>query len=185
MKQTALLLVDFQNDYFSTFEGAKFELEGTEKASSNASKILEFFRKSEGKIIHIKHESAKGASFFEIGTQGANIHKSVEPKENELVIIKNFPNSFKDTNLKEILDEINIKSLIIVGAMSHMCIDATTRAAKDFGYECTVISDATATRDLQFGDIVVPSKYVHASFMAALEFAYAKIKTTTEILKGF
>ncbi|QKF58449.1 cysteine hydrolase family protein [Aliarcobacter lanthieri] len=184
MKQTALLIVDFQNDYFSTFEGAKFELEKTENASNNASKILEFFRKSQGNIIHVKHESPKGAAFFEIGTQGAEIHRSVQPQNNEVVITKNFPNSFKDTNLKEILDEINIKSLIIVGAMSHMCIDATTRAAKDFGYECTVLSDATVTRDLLFGDIVVPAKYVHASFMAALEFAYARIKTTSEILEG-
>ncbi|MBL3520409.1 cysteine hydrolase [Arcobacter lanthieri] len=184
MKQTALLIVDFQNDYFSTFEGAKFELEGTENASNNASQILELFRKNQGNIIHVKHESPKGAPFFEIGTQGAKIHQSVQPQDTEVIITKKFPNSFKDTNLKEILDELDIKSLIIVGAMSHMCIDATIRAAKDFGYECTVISDAIATRDLQFGDIVVPSKYVHAAFMAALEFAYARIKTTSEILKG-
>ncbi|WP_419675888.1 hypothetical protein ACN2CX_01320 [Aliarcobacter butzleri] len=51
MKQTALLLVDFQNDYFSTFEGAKFELEGTEKASSNASKILEFLEKMKERLF--------------------------------------------------------------------------------------------------------------------------------------
>ncbi|MFW3346715.1 isochorismatase family protein, partial [Aliarcobacter butzleri] len=79
-----------------------------------------FFRKNEGKIIHIKHESAIGALFIEIGTEGKNIHKSIETKEDEIIVTKNFSNSFKYTNLKEILDEINIKSFIIVGSMSHM-----------------------------------------------------------------
>ncbi|RXI26493.1 cysteine hydrolase family protein [Aliarcobacter trophiarum] len=183
MKDTALLLIDFQNDYFCSFEDAKFELVGAENASENASKILEVFRKNSGNIIHIKHENPENSLFFSKGSNGAKIHKSVEAIENETVITKSFPNSFKDTNLKEILDSLNVKSLIIVGAMSHMCIDAGTRAAKDFGYDCTVVSDATATRDLEFQGVIVPAKYVHAAFMASLEFAYAKVETTKEILK--
>ena len=66
--------------------------------------------------------------------------------------------------------------------MSHMCIDATTRAAADFGFKCTVIHDACATRDLAFQDKTIPAEEVHGSFMAALGSAYAKVLSLKEFL---
>jgi len=186
MENTALILVDFQNDYFSSFEGSKFPLVNSEEASLNALKILEKFRDNSIDIIHIKHENPKvDAPFFQIGSNGANIHKNVKPLESELVITKNYPNSFLQTNLKNYLDEKNIDSVVIVGAMTHMCVDATLRATKDFGYNCTVISDACATKDLEFDGKIVSSFDVHKSFMAAFEFAYAKVESTNDFLKGF
>ncbi|RXJ76767.1 isochorismatase [Arcobacter sp. F155] len=186
MKNTALLLIDLQNDYFSSFEGAKYPLADSEKASRNASILLEEFRKKALNIIHIKHENPnENAPFFEIGSKGAQIHNSVKPLEEETVISKNFPNSFLKTQLKEVLEEKEIDSLIIVGAMTHMCVDATLRAAKDFGYNCTVINDACATKNLEFNGKIVSSKDVQNSFMAAFEFAYAKVESTNDFLKGF
>lgn len=186
MKNTALLLIDFQNDYFESFKDSKFPLHNCEEASSNASKILQKFRVQNLNIIHIKHENPNlDAAFFQIASNGAEIHKSVKPLENEFVITKNFPNSFLETNLKDYLDEKNIDSVVIVGAMTHMCVDATLRAAKDFGYNCTVISDACATKDLEFDGKIVSSYDVHKSFMAAFEFAYAKVENTNDFLKGF
>ncbi|RXJ91863.1 isochorismatase [Arcobacter sp. CECT 8983] len=186
MKNTALLLVDLQNDYFSEFKGAKYPLVGTLEASKNASILLEEFRKEALNIIHIKHENPnENAPFFQIGSIGGQIHKSVEPLEEETVISKNFPNSFLKTQLKEVLDEKEIDSLVIIGAMTHMCVDATLRAAKDFGYNCTIINDACATRDLEFNGNTVSSQEVQNSFMAAFEFAYAKVESTNDFLKGF
>lgn len=184
MQKTALLIVDFQNDYFSSFEGSKFPLVGAEEASKRALEILEFFRKKDMEVIHVRHESdEKEGVFFNKGSKGANIHKNLEPLKNEVVITKNFPNSFKETKLKEVLDDLGIKSLVIVGAMSHMCIDAGVRAANDFGYNCTVISDACATRDLEFKGEIIPARYVHSAFMSALEFGYAKVVNTKNILE--
>jgi nicotinamidase-related amidase len=72
----------------------------------------------------------------------------------------------------------------IVGAMSHMCIDATTRAAYDLGLKCTLIHDACATRDLAFGGQTVGAQQVHASFMAALGWWYAELQSTAELLRA-
>ena len=66
------------------------------------------------------------------------------------------------------LDEKGIDDVVIVGAMSHMCVDATVRAASDFGYKTTTIHDACATRDLEFGESTVPAAQVHATMMSAL-----------------
>ena len=96
--------------------------------------------------------------------------------------MKNYPNSFLKSELKQVLDEKGVEELVIVGAMSHMCIDATTRAASDFGYKTTVVHDACATRDLEFRGQMVPAAQVHATLMSALAFAYATIVTTDEYL---
>jgi nicotinamidase-related amidase len=67
--------------------------------------------------------------------------------------------------------------------MSHLCIDATTRAAADMGFDCVVAHDACATTDVEFGGKKVPADKVHAAFMSALGFAYAKVVPTNEALK--
>jgi len=72
--------------------------------------------------------------------------------------------------------------LVICGMMTHMCIDATTRAAKDFGFECTVIGDACATKDLEIDGRHIMATDVHASFLAALSYFYSTVKTTKDYL---
>jgi nicotinamidase-related amidase len=99
----------------------------------------------------------------------------VEPLANELVIQKHFPNSFRKTTLEDEMRKAGVEEAVICGAMSHMCIDATTRAAADLGFKCTVIHDACATRDLDFEGNIIKAGNVHQSFMAALQFFYAKV----------
>jgi nicotinamidase-related amidase len=65
-----------------------------------------------------------------------------------------------------------------------MCVDAGARAASDLGYQCVVVHDACATRDQEFEGAVVPAAQVHAAFMAALRFGYARLVTTEEHLAG-
>ena len=64
--------------------------------------------------------------------------------------------------------------------MSHMCIDTTVRAAFDLGYSCKIISDACATRNLEFEGKVINASDVHASFMASLKGPFAAVLTTQE-----
>jgi len=75
-----------------------------------------------------------------------------------------------------------VQEVIIVGAMSHMCIDATARAAFDFGYAVTVIDDACATRALSINGVEVSAAHVHTAFMAALAFAYGQVVSTVDFL---
>jgi nicotinamidase-related amidase len=181
--KTALLLIDIQNDYFP---GGNMELVGMEQSSQKARELLDLFRKNDMPSFHIQHVSlGKGAGFFLPDTKGAEIHESIRPLPSDIVIQKNFPNSFRDTDLLEKLKSAQINALVICGAMSHMCIDATTRAAADHGFKCTVIHDACATRDLQFENALVPAKQVHASFMSALGFAYAKVVSLQAFLSAF
>ncbi|RLE68100.1 MAG: cysteine hydrolase, partial [Thermoprotei archaeon] len=120
-----LILVDIQNDYFP---GGTMEVVGMEKAAGNSKILLDKFRNEDGPVFHIKHISKyPGATFFLPETYGAEIHETVSPEKGETVIKKNFPNSFRETHLLPNLREKGIEELVICGAMSHMCIDATTR----------------------------------------------------------
>lgn len=185
MSKTALLLIDIQNDYFSSFEAAKWPLKNTEAAAKNAASILDKFRNKGDLVVHVRHQSTSDdAPFFAPNTEGAKTHQLVEANSNEAVVVKQQINSFRDTELKKTLDAHEIENVVIVGAMSHMCIDAVTRAAHDFGYDCTVIHDACATLDLTFNGVTISAADVHTAFMAALEFAYAKVISTDQLLNA-
>jgi len=170
---TALILIDLQMDYFA---GGPMELVGAEAAVLKAGRALGWFREQGWPVIHVQHLSVRpGAGFFIPGTPGVEIHTAVAPREGEAVVQKNFPNSFRATELQDRLDEADVKRLVIAGMMTHMCVDATTRAAFDLGYECIVLADACATRALDHGHVNVPAAHVQAAFMAALGAVYATV----------
>src|SRR5690606_37191906 len=125
------------------------------------------------------------APFFVPGSPGAQIHPKVQPRDGEPVVLKHHVNAFRETDLKSILDRHGIEEIVICGAMSHMCIDAAARAASDLGYRCIVIYDACATRDQEFQGAAIPAAQVHAAFMSALNFAYARLLSTEEYLGGY
>ena len=142
MADTALLIIDIQNDYFP---GGAMELEGADAAGAKAGAALKRFRSKGLPIFHVRHLSVRpGSTFFLPGTKGAEIHSSVAPEKGEKVIEKNFPNSFRATSLQDELK--GIKSLVVAGMMTHMCVDASVRQAADLGYKVTLLGNACATR---------------------------------------
>ncbi len=180
MQKTALVIVDIQNDYFP---GGAFELEGTESAATNAAGILAAFREKGLPVVHVRHEAldpSKG--FFLPHTSGAEIHPSVAPLADETVVLKHYPNSFRETNLEAVLRTLGVEKLVVVGMMTLMCVDATVRAASDMGYEVVVAHDACAARALEFGGVTVPAAQVHAAYLAALQIFYAEMVDTGTLL---
>jgi nicotinamidase-related amidase len=180
MSKRALVIIDLQNDYY---EGGSWTLHNIDAATSNAAKVIANVRSQGDLVLHVHHEFlSDDAPFFKPGTQGANIHEKVFPLEGEPTVLKHHVNAFKETTLKNLLEDNDITHITLVGAMSHMCIDAAARAASDFGYQVTVIEDACASRDLDFNGKVVPAEQVHSAYMSALGFAYATVTTTQEFL---
>ncbi len=180
--KTGLVLVDIQNDYFP---GGKMELVGMEAAGSISRALLDLFRKNRWPTFHIQHIAVqKGATFFLPNTPGVEIHDSVKPQPKDVLIQKHYPNAFRETGLLASLKNAGVERLVICGAMSHMCIDATTRAAADLGLNCTVIHDGCAARNLIFSERMIPALDVHGSFMAALGAAYAKVVSYSKFLSN-
>ncbi|HTX92493.1 MAG TPA: cysteine hydrolase family protein [Anaerolineales bacterium] len=177
--QTVLILIDIQNDYFP---GGRMELEGPLEAAGRAGKLLDLFRRQGWPTVHIQHVSNRpGATFFLPDTEGMQIHTSIAPRPGETVILKHFPNSFRETDLLAHLKGLGAERLVLCGMMTHMCVDATTRAAADLGYPVLLAADACATQALAYGETKIPAEHVHGAFLAALK-SYGQVLDTEAIL---
>ena len=178
--KTLLLLIDIQNDYFPN---GNMQLNGSIEASLQAAKALKSFRDRGLPVVHVQHFSSRpGATFLLPDTHGAEIHENVKPIPGETVIRKNYPNSFRETDLLEHIKTHNISELVICGMMTHMCVDSTVRAAFDHGFRCTVLSDACTTRGLTYDNIEIPAEHVHGAFLAALSPVFATLRTVEDFL---
>ncbi|MGE7775949.1 cysteine hydrolase family protein [Chitinophaga sp. NPDC101104] len=176
----ALIIIDIQQDYFP---GGRHTLVGAEEAAEKAKQVLAHFRKTGRPVIHVQHISTnEGATLFLPGTDGIAIHGAVMPENGEKIITKHFPNSFRETDLLEYLKANGIQRLTFAGMMTHVCIDASVKAARDFGFDCTVVADACATLDVEVQGKKVPAAWVQQSLLGALEFFYAEIKTAAEVV---
>ena len=167
--RSALLIIDVQHFYFP---GGAAALVEPERASRNAAKILGSFRTRGDLVVHVRHEASAGAE----------IHEHVAPIEGEQVFTKTEVSCFNGTDLLAYLRQARVTELVICGMMTHMCVEAAARAAHDLGFEVTVIEDACATRDLEFGGTKISAADVHASTLATLARKYAKVVTTERFL---
>ena|SRR3990167_3210966 len=166
LSESALILVDVQNTYL---EGT-LKLDGVDQSIVQIKSLLDRARTQNIPVIHIQHNAGVGSP-YDVTQRIGQIADLVAPKEGEKVIVKSYPSSFEQTNLNETLSDLGIKKIIVVGYMSHMCINSTARAGFNLGYQVTVVANATGTRDLP--DPVDPSKtipasQIHSSVLAAL-----------------
>lgn len=176
----ALLIIDIQNDYFAA--GA-LPLVGSDAAAAQAGRLLAHFRSKGWPVVHVRHASLRpGATYLLPGTAGAEIHPAVAPQAGEPVILKHYPNSFRETPLLDTLRALAFDQLVIAGMMTHMCIDTSVRAASDLGFDCVLAHDASATRALRFGNTDVPAAQVHAAYLAALDGRFAQVRATAQIV---
>jgi nicotinamidase-related amidase len=175
---TALVLIDLQNDYFP---GGAMELFQPDLAVAQAAVALKTFRTRSLPVFHVQHIAREpDATFFIAGTKGVEIHPAVKPALGEAVVVKHFPNSFRETDLLQGLRAAGVTDIVFAGMMTHMCVDTTVRAACDMGYGCTLLHDACATTALQFAGESADAKQVQVAYLSALQDGFAKVLSTRE-----
>lgn len=176
---SALVLIDLQNDYFP---GGTMQLVGADAAVARAAQLLAAFRQRGWPIFHVQHIAQRaGATFFLPGTPGADIHAAVQPAPGETVVVKHYPNAFRDTSLLAGLRAAGATRLVMAGMMTHMCVDTSVRAAADLGFECLLAHDGCATRTLQFGGQTVDAQQVQLAYLAALNGSFAAVRSADEL----
>ncbi|UXA12085.1 cysteine hydrolase [Mycobacterium sp. SMC-8] len=171
LADSALVLIDCQN----TYTYGVMELEGVQAALDEAAALLERARTAGIPVIHIQHDAGPGSPYDVTAEIGA-IVEQVAPREGEPVVVKNYPNSFVQTDLDERLKAVDASNLVLAGFMTHMCVNSTARGAFNLGYAPTVVANATATRALPgIGDETVPASAVHAASLAAVADLFAVV----------
>jgi nicotinamidase-related amidase len=160
---STLIMIDCQN----TYTRGVMALDGVQDALDEAAKLLERARSAGIPIVHIEHDDGDG-SLYDIRAEIGQIVDRVAPQGDETVIVKNFPNSFVQTDLDDRLKAAGARNLLLAGFMTHMCVNSTARGAFNLGYAPTVVASATATRALPGPTGVVPSGALQAASLAAI-----------------
>jgi nicotinamidase-related amidase len=173
-----VLLIDWQEEYRS----GELVLHDVEKAIGRAAQTLARAREAGARVVHVAHRGAPGEMFDRAAPRGAFV-ADLTPLPGEAVIEKTAPSAFTSTDLAEVLDAGGRRPLVVMGAMTHMCVSSTVRVAAELGYDSCLVADACATRDLPLptGD-VVPADQVHAANLAALGDRFARVVTAAELL---
>jgi len=177
LSNASLLIIDAQNEYLS----GPLALSGMEAATANIALLLEAARKAKRPVVHVRHLGTVGGMFDPQGPRGEFI-AGLEPTGDEVIIEKRMPNAFNDTGLQSALEKLGPLDLIVCGFMSHSSVSTTVRAAKDYGFRCTLVEDACATRDLPTANGVISAADVQRTEMAIMNDNFATLAQTKNLI---
>jgi nicotinamidase-related amidase len=170
LREAVVVVVDAQHEYV---DGA-LPLPGVQPALQEIGRLLVRARRNMTPVIHIVHLGPANG-LFAPASAGAEVARPATPAPN--VLSKRLPNAFGSTDLADRVHALKKSGIILVGFMTHMCVEATARAAIDLGLRASVIAAATATRDLPdpLSGEIIPAAEVQRNALAALADRFATI----------
>ena len=177
LSNASLLIIDAQNEYLS----GPLALSGMKAATDNIARLLKAAREAKRPVVHVRHLGTVGGMFDPQGPRGEFI-AGLEPTGDEVIIEKRMPNAFNDTGLQSALEKLGPLDLIVCGFMSHSSVSTTVRAAKDYGFRCTLVEDACATRDLPTANGVISAADVQRTEMAIMNDNFATLAQTKNLI---
>ncbi|MFS2157063.1 cysteine hydrolase family protein [Pseudomonas sp. Pseusp122] len=177
LSHATLIIIDAQKEYLS----GPLALTGVHEAVANIRSLVDAARAAKRPVIHIRHLGTVGGLFDPQGERGELMNELL-PVDGEYIIEKRLPNAFQDTGLHQKLQELGTVDLIVCGFMSHSSISTTVRATKDYGYRCTLVEDACATRDLPNKGGVISAEVVHQTEMVIMADNFATLALTKDLI---
>jgi len=181
---SALILIDIQKG-FDNIEYWGGERNNRE-AEENASKLLGLWREKDLPVFHVQHCSSNPKSLLHPTNPGNQLKDIVRPALKEPIIKKNVNSAFIGTDLKDQIDRLGIRKLVVVGLTTDHCISTTTRMAGNFGYETFVVSDATATfNKTGLNGEHYSAQLIHDTALASLNEEFASVVKTDFVRQNF
>jgi nicotinamidase-related amidase len=191
LSNATLIIIDAQKEYLS----GPLALTGVHEAIANIVKLVDAARAAKCKIIHVRHLGTVGGMFDPQGLRGEFVPELL-PLADEIVVEKLLPNALNGTTIKgttvngaafngtlhELLQSFGHLDLVVCGFMSHSSVSTTVRAAKDYGYRCTLVEDACATRDLPTPQGVIKADVVQQTEMAIMNDNFATLANTRDLI---
>ncbi|WP_420472783.1 cysteine hydrolase family protein [Noviherbaspirillum sp. ST9] len=178
-KTTALLVIDFQLEYF---EGGELPIPDGPAAMARGKELVAFADKHGMPVFHIQHLGPAGGPLFARDGRTVAFHPDILPAQHHTVVQKTTASSFASTDLHKQLQERDIKTLIISGLMTHMCVSTAARDARPLGYQVIVAGDASATRSIDaWNGGVVGHAELHRAALTEVSDSFADVLTTARI----
>lgn len=177
----ALILIDIQKgfDDIEYWGGQR----NNPNAEKNAKRLLSFWRENNLPVFHIQHCSTNPNSKLAEGCTGNEFKDLVKPISGEFIIKKSVNSAFIGTDLKQIIDSLGIKKLVIAGLTTDHCVSTTTRMAGNYGYDTYIVNDATATFNKKGIDgKMYPAELIHDTAIASLHGEFATAVNTEDLI---
>ena len=134
---TALLVIDAQNRVLAN-------VYQRDSVIANIAMLVDRARAESVPIVWVQHS----ADELPIESAGWQIVPDLTRTNGEVVIRKEYGDSFEGTDLEQVLEEAGIGHLVIVGAQTDECVRSTLHGGFTRGYDATLVSDAHTTEDL-------------------------------------
>ena len=184
MENKAIIIIDMLNDFVT---GA-LEVKRAKRVIPNLQRLIEAARKSNVPIIYSNDAhypqdvevTRKWGKHAIKGTKGAEVIPELKPSEKDYIVEKRTYSGFYETGLDPLLrslyDGEGVKTLILGGLHTHICVRHTAADAFFRGYRIIIAKDG----------VEAFTKEDHAQGLKYLEYVYnARIMTVNEIIKEF
>ncbi|MCF7970607.1 MAG: cysteine hydrolase family protein [Methylococcaceae bacterium] len=164
---TAIILIGYQNDYFLTDGVLHHALESTDAVQKILQGTVALINKIKDTPILVINtpiiftetytelinpigilKTIKEVGAFKSGTAGSETIAQILAFADRIINVpgKRGLNAFSNTSLDSLLQEHNIKDVVLAGVVTSICLDTTGRTALDKGYNVTVLEDCTGGR---------------------------------------
>jgi nicotinamidase-related amidase len=168
----------------------------TKLAVPNSVRLLDFFRQHGLKVVHvtvgphlqdhsdfeplrrqtevrIRDRAGFENNLYHVGTEQHAIREELTPRPGELVINKVSRGAFNSTGIDQLLRNMGVRSLVIVGVATNACVETTARDAADRGYQCVLVDDACAG----------PSEFLHDATMLSFATLFGRVVDTEAVVQ--
>jgi ureidoacrylate peracid hydrolase len=178
-KVAALLVIDMQNDFCHP-EGRSGKRGRQLGMAVEMAPRLEAFIKAGRKVrlpvifvrtIHYpwtdspswlrRIDKDGGESVCRPGTWGAEYYGGIQPEESEIVITKHRYSAFVGTNLDLILRSEGIRTLLISGVGTNVCVESTLRDGYMFDYHIVLLEDCVGATNLDLHEATLKNVRLH------------------------
>lgn len=177
---TALLIIDFQNEYFT----GKMPIPDGMTALANARRLIAFADRHNMPVFHVQHVTPAGSPIFATDGHTVAIHPAIQPEAHHTVLQKSSVSVFPTTDIDTRLKSAGVKTLVIAGLMTHACVAGAARDAVPAGYEVIVAADASATRDIDApGGGLIDHNVLHRTALTTIADTFGDVLTTNAILE--
>jgi ureidoacrylate peracid hydrolase len=192
---TALLIIDMQNGFLDekgSLARIGFPHEALQPAVQGCAQLVEAAREAGVPVIWTRYVYAPGLldggllpnelvpAMKEVdslvdGTWDAEIVPALVPREDEIIIDKSRPSSFYGTRLEPFLTSLGVRSLVLAGVTTNICVETTARDAGQRDYRTYVVRDATAEYD--------QARHEHA--LTTIGFTFGWVTTVSDVVKAW
>ena len=189
---TALLVIDLQNVYtkFANKDPRwnEFSKRLNETVLPNVKKVEALFRKNKQDVIfariacHLKDGRDRSLSqkmsgwnniLITLDDDDSQIIDDLAPINDEIVVTKTTDSALTGTNLRLILNNLGIKTVVCAGIFTDQCVASTVRSLSDESFYVVVLEDACAAGTME----------LHNAELTIINNIYAKVCSTDDLIK--